>query len=474
MKILSFLSLVVAASSALSACSHRQPAQALGTSKWFGTSEPSPGPGGGALVHRYRLGNGLTLLVLEDHSAPTFSYQTWFNVGSKDEDAGLTGLAHLFEHMMFKATKNHKDGEFDKILESAGVEGENAFTNRDYTAYVQSLPVTSRSDNLDLIASLESERMANLLVDDEVLNKEREVVQNERRFRNENSPDGQLYERIYEVAYKHHPYHWPVIGYEPDLRAAKAGQCEKFYKKFYAPNNAVIAVVGDVNADTALTTVEKYYGKLPSSPIERNRNAVESSQEGERSETRPMKTEVEKLVLAYHVPDGRHRDFPVLEVLRNILAVGKSSRLYRKLVDGGIATGVEIYNSEHKDPGLFIFFVNMQKGKTAHQALAAIDTALAEVRDGKVTQDELTRSVALLRYNVFDDLDSNHDKARFLGFYETVTGRFETGIEILNAVKTVKREDVARVMKAYFTRARRSILFGVPEKKLAARKGDAS
>lgn len=248
----------------LSACSTAKPAK-MNESTWLSSANTS----NSSKVYKYELENGLKLIVLEDHSAPTFAYHTWFSVGSMDEDPKYTGLAHLFEHMMFKATKNHPDGDFDHILESAGAEGENAFTNRDYTGYVQSLPRHGKRDNLELIAELESDRMVNLIVDEEVLNKEREVVQNERRFRNENSPEGKMYERVYELAFKKHSYHWPVIGYEEHLQRTKAKECYEFYKRYYAPNNATIVIVGDVKHTDALNIVSKYYGAIPSSKIAR-------------------------------------------------------------------------------------------------------------------------------------------------------------------------------------------------------------
>ncbi len=461
-KVINFI-LIVSLSTFLLSCSHQKTKTTyLGSSPWFQTSTLA-----GKAVHRYYFENGLKLLVLEDHSAPTFAYQTWFNVGSMDEEPGLTGLAHLFEHMMFKATKTHPDGEFDKILETAGVEGENAFTNRDYTAYVQSMPVISGNKNLDLIASLESDRMVNLIVDDKALDKEREVVQNERRFRNENNPDGKLYERIYEATFKNHSYHWPVIGYEKDLLNAKSKQCMEFYKKYYAPNNATIIVVGDVDHSNVAKTIEKYYGTLIASKINRRAIVKDEAVQSEKTETLTMKTEVEKLVLAYRAVDGSHKDFAALELIRNIISVGKSSRLYKKLIDSGIASDVEIDNSEHKDPGLFIFFVNLQKGKTAKQALDVIDKTINELITSKVTSAELSRSIAMLRFSVFDDLSSNESKARFMGHYETVTGNFVKGIEMIDAIKNFKPEELQTIAKNYFDKNRRVVLFGVSENKVA-------
>lgn len=432
----------------LTGCASAPRAISEGTTKFVGSSK----------VHRFKLPNGLKVLVLEDHSSPTFAYHVWYNVGSKDEVRGHTGLAHFFEHLMFKGTKNHKDGEFDRALESAGAEGENAFTSRDYTGYIQSLP----KDKLDLIVSLEADRMNNLLVSEEGVKTEREVVQNERRFRKENSPDGQLYERLYQIAYTKHNYQWPVIGYEADLIAASRESFENFYKRFYAPNNATVVVVGDVDPGKVIATVEKYYGPLKASKIDRKEPPKEPEQTAERSETKPLKVEVEKLMLGYKSVDVNSPDMPALEVLRGVLAEGKGSRLYRKLVDAGIATEADIENSEARFPGLFIFFVNMQKGKTAQQAITVIENEIKNVIAGKVTKEEIARAVAMHRFGVYDTMASNYRKAHFLGFYETVAGRFERGVEILEGVKRIDAKELARVAKKYLRKESRNVLVGVP------------
>ncbi|NDG83730.1 MAG: insulinase family protein, partial [Proteobacteria bacterium] len=187
-------------------------------------------------LRRARLPNGLKILILKDPSSPTFAYQTWFNVGSRNEVAGKTGLAHLFEHLMFKGTTHHKEGEFDALLEQAGAEGENAFTSNDHTAYVQELPDT----RFDLITDLEADRMVNLIVNDASFKTEREVVQNERRFRKENSAEGTMYQTLFETSFSEHPYHWPVIGYEQDLNAMTAQDARDFYERFYSPDRATV------------------------------------------------------------------------------------------------------------------------------------------------------------------------------------------------------------------------------------------
>lgn len=417
----------------------------------------------GLRVQRATLHNGLKVLLLEDHSAPIFSFQTWYNVGSKDEEPGLTGLAHLFEHMMFKETAHFKDGEFDRLLEEAGAEGQNAFTSRDYTGYVQSLPISA----LELVMKLESDRMVNLIVNENALQKEREVVHNERRFRNENNPDGKMYEMLYEAAFPNHPYHWPVIGYSEDLDRVNSQECHAFYRKFYAPNNATLVIVGDINPDATLQQIEKHYVHLKPSVIQRTPKTTSLPQSTKRELRLSIKSPVEKLMVAYPIPSVHHADLPALEVLRTITTVGKSSLLHERLVEAGIATEVDSENEEKKEPSLFVFFVNLQKNQKAQKALKVINSTIQEFQKGKLKPAWIQQAIAMHRLNFLDDFGSTAKKARFLGFYETVAGNFERGFELLEKMKTIQPQDLQRVAQRYFNPKQSIIIIGSPEKAMA-------
>lgn len=416
---------------------------------------------GQSIVHRYNLENGLKVLILEDHSSPTFSYQTWYNVGSRDEVVGLTGLAHLFEHMMFKATSHHPEGDFDRIMDSAGSENKNAFTNRDYTGYVQSMP-TSR---LELVVEMESDRMMNLLVNDQSLDKEREVVQNERRFREENSPDGTLYEKLNEFAFSKHPYHWPVIGYSADLVRAKAKDCYDFYKNHYSPNNATVVVVGDVDKDKTLQLIQKYYGPFKTQNVRRYAGAIEPRQKSEHRATLKLGVSVEKLYVAYRLPPLNHPSIPSIEVLNNVLGHSNSSQLYAKLVDRGIATSVDSFHDGRRDGGLLVIVANMQKGRKAAQALDAIDKAVTQLQHGEFSEEDISGAKAQYKYELFEDLETNFNKAKNLGFFETVAGRWESGVELVAKLGQVTKADVMEAAKTYLVSSQRTVLFGLPKGK---------
>jgi zinc protease len=408
-------------------------------------------------VNRYVLDNGLRLLVLEDHSSPTFAYETWFKVGSHDELAGHTGLAHLFEHLMFKGTTHHPEGEFDKLLEAAGAEGENAFTSRDYTAYVQELP----KDKLALIASLESDRMVNLVVNEKSFRTELEVVQNERRFRNENSPDGIMYQDIFGLAFTKHPYHWPVIGYQKDLEAMSAQDAENFYRSYYSPNHATIIIVGDVDPTNVVETIEKYYGSIPGQAAPSHTVETDDPQTAAKHETLKLNIQVDKLLMGYRVPDILNTDVPALEVVQTILTGGKSSRLSRALVDTGIADSVDAYDIDDKDPSLFIFQVNLQKGKRPSIAEAAVLREIGKLAKQLVPDAEIERAKNRLQFNFFEGLGSNGEKARFMGHFEAVANDFRAGLQMQAKTQTVTAADIQAVVKRYLDPKNRSVITGV-------------
>jgi zinc protease len=410
-------------------------------------------------VHRFIFENGLRLLVVEDHSSPTFAYQTWFRVGSRDEVPGKTGLAHLFEHMMFKETKNMKEGEFDRLLESAGAEGENAFTSRDYTAYVQELP----KDKLELIAKAEADRMVNLIINEKAFKTETEVVQNERRFRNENSPDGLMDQELFHLAFTEHPYHWPVIGYQKDLSQMSAQDALKFYRSYYSPNHATVIVVGDVDPEQVRSTIEKYYGNLPRQDSPPHVIAKEPPQTAPRKKQLPLNIQVEKLVLGYRIPPVTHADMPTLNVIQDVLTGGKSSRLYQALVETGIASSVGAYDFEDKDPSLFVIMVNLQKGRKASEAESVILKQMDRLGKEPILSQELERAKNKLVFSFYQNLDSNFEKAYFLGHYESTAGGFEEGIKQLKKIQEVAPAQIQAAARRYLSPKDRTVIIGVPK-----------
>lgn len=456
MKYLLILMNCIAVASVLSSCSGKETA----TSDSQGIKRRDTVPFVGSFkVNRYVLNNDLRVLIVEDHSSPTFAYYTFYRVGSRDETPGYTGLAHLFEHMMFKETKNMKDGEFDKIMETAGAEGNNAFTSRDMTGYVQELP----SDKLDLIAKLESDRMNNLIVNDNAFKTEREVVQNERRFRFENSPDGTMDAELYGLAFTKHPYHWPIIGYSEDLQRMTAEDAMKFYRTHYSPNHATIVIVGDVDSEHALETVQKYYGDLqpqtaPSIPI-----APEPVQTAARRKTIKLNIKVEKLSVAYKSPSVLDEDIPAINMLQGVLSIGKSSRLHRALVESGICSKIHVGSTDEKDNSLFVFECGLQVGKKAAQAEAVLEKELVRIVKQPPSDGEIMRVRNKINFQYYEGLDSNGEKARFLGHFEGVGGNFEVGFHIHNKMQYVSALEIQAAAKRVFQSNQKTVVIGVPK-----------
>jgi zinc protease len=408
---------------------------------------------------RTEFSNGLRLIVVEDPSAPTIAYQTWFDVGSRNETPGRTGLAHLFEHMMFKATRTRPEGEFDRTLEANGVEGLNAFTGRDYTAYIQELP----SEKLELIARLEADRMVNLVVDDRAFATEREVVQNERRFRTENSPDGTLYQEIFSLAFTQHPYRWPVIGYEEDLARMTGADAREFYLSHYRPNHATIIVVGDVRHTEVATIIERHYGDLAGGPRRDLRFEADPPQKSPRRKRLGLNIQVPKIMLGYPVPEATHPDTVALEVLRSVLTSGKSSRLHKALVESGIASSIGGLAADDRDPSLFLLAANLQRGKTAEQAETAILRELDRLVREPVPPRELERAKNALSFDFYRDLSSNYDKAEFIGRGEVLFGGFENALRIFEGQQRVTPAEIRRVAAKYLLPTRRNVLIGAPK-----------
>ncbi|MFZ9594502.1 MAG: M16 family metallopeptidase [Bdellovibrionia bacterium] len=410
-------------------------------------------------VTTFHLANGLKILVLEDHASPTFAYQTWFKVGSKDEQVGKTGLAHFFEHMMFKGTKNYKAGEFDRLLEKAGVLGENAFTSHDYTAYVQELP----KDQLELVMKLESDRMTQLVIDEKGFKTEREVVQNERRLRTENSQDGTLEESLFDLAFKRHPYHWPVIGYEKDLNAMRPADAMAFYRRFYSPAHATVVVVGDVNTQDVLKLAQKYYGSVDAEVDLPHFVPKEPPQMAFRKKELKLNIELEKILMGYHSPQAQSPDTAALEVLQNLLAGSKSSRLNQALVETGIASAVDCGNYGNKDPSLFVISATLQQGKRAEQAEKVILNELSVLQTSLISTQELQKAKNKFNFSFYEGLSSNFSKAMFLGHHETLHGDFQAGLQLQKAVDALKPRDIQRVAQRYFQPRERTVIVGTPK-----------
>ena len=336
-------------------------------------------------VERFKLPNGLNVLFHVDHSAPLVAYYTIYKVGSVNEQPGYTGIAHLFEHLMFKGAKKYDGKAFDRLLGRAGAV-HNAFTTRDLTTYYAVVP----SDKLNLIMDLESDRMANLQVTEENLKSEREVVKEERRFRVENQPQGALFEAIYATVFKSYPYRWPVIGWMQDLDHIDINKCREFFKTYYSPNNATIVIAGDFDISDAKSLLQKYYGGIPSQNIPILKTPIEPEQKAQREMRVSKNVQNEHLALSFRTPDGKHEDNYPLEILTEILGGGEFSRLYKKLVyNQQSASIVGADNAVSAGPGVLTIYLSLKPGVNHDEALQATYAILWDARNKLFTEKEL-------------------------------------------------------------------------------------
>ncbi len=413
----------------------------------------------GLTAHKYKFENGLTLIYVPRRLAPLFSYQTWYNVGARDEDINYTGMAHFFEHLMFKSLKNRKPGEFDQIMESRGARDLNAFTSSDFTAYVQSLPVEA----FETVAQLESERMTSLMLSKAEIDSEREVVHNERKERSENSPEGVMFDRLLSLSFQKHAYRWPVIGYKEDLDRMEMKDLLAFYDRYYAPNNAVIVIVGDLSEEKVLKVIQKKYGNIPASDIRFNEQVEEPEQKEERRDELSLDLMVPKVYFGYKIPSAGHPDVLRLGLLCSYLSSGRSSKLYRSMVDAGISVDASAATGESKDTALLYMTVTAQMGKTADDVVAGIDQAIEDLFENGINEQELNRAKNKTKVDFFQAFKTNSSIANFIGHSEILYKDYRQEIREFDEIDGITTDELQAVAKKYLRNTNRNIVIGVPK-----------
>jgi zinc protease len=419
-------------------------------------------------IRRYRWPNGLRLILLADRGAPIFSYQTWFRVGSRNEQPGRTGMAHFFEHLMFNETETLGRGQLDRLIEATGGDN-NAATWTDWTYYRTSLPAR----DLELAVRIESERMQRLVLEDEQIEAEREVVTNERLERVEDDVDGFLDEKLYELAFTVHPYRWPTIGWMDDIRNLAKPDIHAFYRTYYKPSSATIVLVGDVDERTALGLIDRYYGDIPAADLPAEPRVIEPEQQAERRQRFAKPVQADRLMVGYKAPGQGDPDWAVLEFIAALLAGGPSSRLYRRLViDTEMATSVDCAAMPFREPSLFRLGVNLTRGHRAEAALAEIDAAVAELGRTPVPAAELSKIKNCVETDFWAALEDCDGRAEALGHYETTLGDFRRLFEMADRFARIDAGDVRRVAAQYLEPRRRTIVIAEPDPDAAGDDGD--
>jgi zinc protease len=413
------------------------------------------------------LPNGLRVIIQEDHAAPVFSIAVDYNVGSRNERKGRTGFAHLFEHMMFKGSENVGQGEHPYLMFMNGG-SMNGTTNKDRTVYYEILP----SNQIDLALFLEADRMRSLAITKENLENQINAVQEERRLGVDNVPYGKVSEVLPELAYQNFAYEHSVIGSMADLSAATVQDVSDFFHMYYAPNNAIVAIVGDVDPKTTLEKVKKYFAPIARQPAPPAVDMTEPPQTEERTANidDPL-ARLPRLDMAYHVPASSSPDYDALSVLSTILSSGRSARLYESIVrQQQLASTVFAGAGESRGPGLFTVSATPTPGKSVADLEAAIDAEFEKMKTGPIADWELEKARVAARRSYVSSLGSSLQRAILMSqnamFYDDpdLLSKRQARIEKVTAA------DVQRVAKQYLVKTNRSVVITMP--KTAGRGGN--
>ena len=406
------------------------------------------------------LANGLKVVLLEDHSTPIVHAELWYHVGSKNEKPGRTGFAHLFEHMMFKGSKNVEPEGHPSWISSVGGQS-NATTNEDATIYWQTFP----AQYLPLVLWLEADRMATLRIDEAVFKNEREVVKEERRMRIDNQPYGRLNEIVYDQAFTVHPYKHPTIGSMKDLEAASIEDVRDFFRTFYVPNNATLVLSGDFDSKEALAMVERYLGRVPKSdkPVPRD-IPKEPAQTKERRVRLEESWPLPAVIVAHHITfDGDPDSYP-LHIASKVLSDGQSSRIYRQLVyEKQVALAAFGGGNIIEHPNLFFAVAIVQPGKTPEEASNALIAELDKLRKEPITPAELQQAKNQFARDYIFSRESNKDKANQLAHAAVIHNDIKTADGEFDIFMNITQADVQRVAQKYFTPENRLVITIMPK-----------
>jgi len=406
------------------------------------------------------LPNGLRVILSEDHSTPIVHVQLWYHVGSKNERPGRTGFAHLFEHMMFKGSRNVEPEAHTSIIASVGGRS-NAYTTEDETVFWQTFP----QQYLPIVLWMEADRMATLRVDEQAFRREREVVKEERRMRIENQPYGRLNEIVYDHAFTVHPYKHPTIGSMADLEAASIADVREFHNTFYVPENATIAIVGDFDMQSTKNMVTQYFGRVPKAakPVPRD-IPKEPAQTKEKRVVLEEPWPLPAVVVAYHVTYDGHPDAYPLHITSKILSDGESARIPRELIyNKGLALSAFGSGNITEDPNLFYAVAIVQPGQSPQAAEAALIAEFEKLKREPISGTELQRAKNQFARDYILGRESNQDKAMHLAHAAVIHNDVATADGEFDIFTNITVADVQRVARTYFNENNRLVLHILPK-----------
>jgi zinc protease len=408
-------------------------------------------------MERFTLANGLTLFVLPDHRLPIVSLQIHYRVGSRYELPGITGISHLFEHLMFRGTETLGPEEFSRILQAKGGEI-NAFTTRDHTSYFENLP----AEHLELGLKLEADRLINLKLDDDTFQPERQVVISERKLRSVDSPFGLLEEQLFATAYNQHPYSWPVVGWDQDLRRMTRDDCLAYYRSHYHPGKITVVIAGDVEPGRARDLVDRYFGQVPAPAAAPDPQVAEPPQRGERRAVLKKVSQVEALLAGFHIVGLDHPDIYPLNLLAVILSGGKASRFHQDFVRPGKAIALEVELAplpfSAQDPDLLVIAAVAAPGQSLPELEQELWAEMDRLQADGVSPAELARAKKLLRSQAVRSLAHNFFRGLLVGLFHLKTGKVHLANRILSSLEAVTSDDILRVARTYLKEDNRSVV----------------
>ncbi|HTX18861.1 MAG TPA: pitrilysin family protein [Bacteroidota bacterium] len=414
---------------------------------------------GNLSVERFQLGNGLSVGIVPDTTTPIFTYQTWFKVGSADEAPGRQGLAHLFEHMMFRETSTRAMGEFERIVNQNGGTGINAYTSRDQTVYFFTFP----AEKLPLAADLEADRMVNLSINDAMFETEKGAVLTEKN-RGLDDPNRLLWETVYDAAYTHHTYRYSTIGTVESIRGFSASEARSFYKSYYSPDNALVIIVGDVRAEEVVLHLEREYGGIAPSRTLRSARVPEPLQTEKRSRTITHPKATRRMIAkAWHIPSMTHSDFPLLAVVGRLLTSGKSAILNRRILNTAKATELFADVFISRDCGTFELFVQPSDGESFEEIEKIFLSSVTELAEGNVSEDQLLIVKNGLLRELYRAVTSPQQLARLIGDGFIYADDPAARIHALARQEQVTADDVGRVVREYILDANETTVYLLPE-----------
>ena len=395
-------------------------------------------------VTKYHLKNGLTVLLNHNPNSSLIAYYWGIPIGSRHEKKGITGISHMFEHLMFRGTKKYPN--MGRLYDENGVVDMNAHTSYDFTGYMGKFP----PEKLALVLDVESDRIANLLLTEEVLNKERKAVQEERYMSLENNPRGLLFESLMSLVFKNHSYKWPIIGYKEDIASYNLKQLKEWYKAHYSPNNIVLTLSGPLKEKETKKQIEKYFGPLKSQNQQAASVIEEPEQENPRSLTLKKEVQTTEVRMVYRGPKENSKEFLAMEAISLILGAGESGRLYKKIVrEKRLVAGIFSYTMEFVDYSLFLISFTLPKSAKENLVKSLVLQEIQNIASQSVTQKELEKVRNILLNSQVNNLKQSGGRAYNLSYYEIQYRDYRKLFKRLEAVQSLSSDFIKDVTQKY-------------------------